>query len=238
MNNASKLTSFQFTLNCHKEGCYQQGIRLIIALAFICGVSCFNISSQTTDTVHQKGSWMISFGNGLSYAGDGDQSKAGWGLTVRTALDYEFKGLVVSAGVARIAGGTAKYDEWYLDNNSSNSLILDKHDLFFDYGLMIGGAIKLNNRLCLKAMTGISAVMGKRIVVTKTTGFLSDEVYHIERKSFDPCVGMPFEMNLQYHFIDALGVGLCAHANLNSEEDFYGIMINLILYLNKKEKYN
>ena len=207
---------------------YRRAVCNLFALLIISSVSSCGLIAQTLDSTHKSGSLVFSFGNGFSYAGKGDQSEAGWGLAIRTSLGYKYNGLLVSVGVAGSAGGTAKYEEWYLDQIDTDDLLFDKHDLFFDLAFKMGGMVRLNNRLYITAMSGVSIVMGKRLIVTSRTGFLSDETHIVERSSFDPCIGIPLEAGLNFNLVKTMGVGLCAFANINSEENYFGIALNLI----------
>ena len=206
----------------------RRAICIIFSLLIISGVSWCGLIAQTSDSTHKSGSLVFSFGNGFSYAGKGDQSEAGWGLAIRTSLGYTCNGLLVSVEVAGNAGGTAKYEGWYLDQYDTDDLLFDKHDLFFDMAFKMGGRIRLNNRLYFTAMSGVSLVMGNRLFVTSRMGFLSEETQIVKRSSFNPCFGLPVEAGLNFSPTKTMSVGLCAFANYNSEENYFGIALNLI----------
>lgn len=242
MNNTSNLTSAQFKLNCLKSQRCKPNSCLLIALIFVCWMLCLSASSQTADSTDKNGSCFFSFGNGYSHAGKGDQSKAGGGFSIRTALDYQDKRFAFSAYFTGNQGGKANYDDYLKNNSNSEYLTGDfKHELLFDLGLQIGGVALQNKRFRFIVMTGISVVIVKQIVIREDNGFFTSPDffdYKVDREFSDPSIGIPFEAKVYYKIMDNAGMGLCAHANLNPVESFFGISFNLIWELNKRENHN
>jgi hypothetical protein len=219
---------------------------LVFWLVFVAGIMVNSpaAKTQTVDSSHATNSWMICIGNGYSHAGPGPQSKAGGGLTFRTALYCQVDHIVFSARVTYNTGGKSNYDDYLLSDENSDELLLDfLHEKFYDLGLLIGGATRQDNGLRLIALTGITIVCGKRIIIKEYEPLLSwlffPEIreYFVDRQYFNPCIGIPFELGLTYNVNRFLGVGLITYANLNPEESFCGVTLNVIMELNKRDKY-
>jgi hypothetical protein len=241
-NNTTKMTSAQFKLDCLKYQGRKQNYCLLIALIFVSWMLSLSASSQTADSTDKNGSRFFSFGNGYSHAGKGDQSKAGGGFSIRTALDYQVKRFAFSAFITGNQGGKANYDEYLKNNSNSEYLTGDyKHDLFFDLGLQVGGVPLQNKRFQFILMTGISLTLIKQIVIVRDNGFFTSPDffnYKVEREFLTPCLGIPFDARVNYKIMDNTGIGICAHANLNPAESFFSITFNLIWEINKRENQN
>ena len=207
----------------------------LLILILLYSISVFRTAAQAVDPTHTNGTLMFSMGNGFSYAGMGDQSKAGWGLTIRAAMYYEKKGLLVSIGVAGSAGGTAKYDELWMYNYNSNDLLLDKHDLFFDLGFKIGGLFSASDRIYFTAMTGGAVVMGKRIFVIEEPGIISSSTHHVKRGPSKYVIGIPLEAGINVNLMKSMGIGVWATANINGLENYYGITLNLVFRIENRD---
>ncbi len=239
MKSASKLTSAQFRLNDIRSWCYQAAICLFFTLSLACSVSCLNVLAQTNDATGKNESYSISFGFGLSKAGNGDLSKAGGGISHRIALDYQVKRFVLSAFITGNQGGKVNYEEYL--KNTSNSPYLDydfKHEWFWDLGLQVGGVALQSNRVSIAVMTGLSFVVGERIVIKENNSFFSSpdfNHYKVARKLTTPSMGLPLDAKVHFKITDELGIGLCAHANFNQVENFFGITLNLAMVINKAD---
>jgi hypothetical protein len=216
------------TLTTLKYRIYRQSTGNLLILILLYSMSVLSTAAQAVDPTHKNGSLMFSMGNGFSYAGKGDQSKAGWGLNIRAAMYYEKKGLLVSIGVARSAGGTAKYDVLWMHNYNSNDLLLDKHDLFFDLGFKIGGLFRASDQIYFTAMTGGAIVKGKRIFVIEEPGIISSSTHHVKRGPSKLVIGIPLEAGINVNLLKSMGIGLWANANINALENYYGFTLNLI----------
>lgn len=214
---------------------YRMAVRAIVVI-ILYGIIWSNVSAQASDSLSKNGSLMFRIGNGFSYAGGGEQSKPGWGLTLRAALDYRHNALLVSVGVAGNAGGTAEYDEAWLDEVvSSDGLVLNKHDQFFDFGLNIGGVAKVNKRLYITATTGVSVVLARRIYIIEGPGMFSSSTHYVKRESSSPVIGIPFEARMNYSIFKSMDIGLGASANFNASENYFGIALNLIFCIGNKD---
>jgi len=222
-------------------------VKFFAAFAMPLLFSYFNVSAQPAqeddqkykaltkklvikDSISKKGTVVFSLSNGISYAGKGTESKAGWGLAIRAQFGYEYHGFLFLISAGASAGGTVQYsEEWdWLNSDNNGELILDKHDQFFDLGLRLGGFIKVTNRLYFTAFTGATTVMAKRIYVTSHSGFLSDEVHEVHRKFLKSVFGIPLEAGISYNVLKTMDIGLSVNTNFNPLEDYYGILINLI----------
>jgi hypothetical protein len=229
---AANMTIAQFHLNCLKYHRCKPNICLLFALLCTGWMICLSACSQTAYSKDKDGSWFFSFGNGYSYAGHGEQSGAGGGFSIRTALDYQNKRFAFSAYLSGNQGGKADYDE-FLKNNSNSEYLADnyKHELLFDLGFQLGGMALQNKRFDFILMTGISVVMIKQIVIRNDDGsFTSSDFfsYKVDREFLNPHLGVPCDAKVNYKILNNAGIGLCAHANLNPAESFFSISLNLI----------
>jgi hypothetical protein len=143
--------------------------------------------------------------------------------------------MLVSVGVGGNAGGTAEYDgAWADDILSSDGLVFDKHDQYFDFGLNIGGVAKVNKRLYITATTGVSVVLTRRIYIIEGPGIFSFDTHYVKRKSSAPVIGIPFEARMNYSIFESMDIGLGASANFNASEDYFGVALYLIFSLGNK----
>jgi hypothetical protein len=44
-------------------------------------------------------------------------------------------------------------------------------------------------------------------------------------------MGLPLDAKVHFKITDELGIGLCAHANFNQVENFFGITLNLAMVI-------
>lgn len=207
------------------SGCKTRTVLLILLLSTYWMIGK-EAASQINDSVPKNKSWLVSFENGLSYAGAGDQSKSGWGLTVRVAIGYEQNGKLLSAGFAGSAGGTEHHEEEYL-NDYEPDFLLDKHDQFFEAGIKLGGKLNLNEHLYFAVMTGTAVVIGRRIIITEEPGII-DYTYVVKRENTDPVIGIPVEAGVNYNYARSVDVGFRVNMNFNKIERYYGITLNVI----------
>jgi hypothetical protein len=229
---AANMTIAQFKLNCLNYRRCKPNICLLIALILVSWMICLSACSQTANSKDENGSWFFSFGNGYSYAGHGNQSKAGGGFSIRTALDYQNNRFVFSTYLSGNQGGKANYDDYLKNNSNSEYLSANyKHELLFDLGFQFGGVALQNKRFDFILMTGISVVMVKQIVIRKDNGsFTSSDFfsYKVDREFLNSHLGVPCDVKVNYKILNDAGIGLCAHANLNPVESFFSISLNLI----------
>ncbi len=106
--------------------------------------------------------------------------------------------------------------------NSEGGGILDGGDEFFDVGLLIGIATqRLKNNASF--LVGIARVAGSRYIET------SDSFFGGKRVDIVPTIGFPIESQLFFKLSGWFGMGLNIYLNLNREETFGGITLNLML---------
>jgi len=107
--------------------------------------------------------------------------------------------------------------------NSENSGILSGGDEFFDVALLFGIATE-NKKNHASFSIGIARVTGSRYR-EGSGGFL----FSGKRNDISPTIGLPMESQLFFKISGFLGLGLNLYFNLNKEESFGGLSLNLML---------
>ena len=86
-----------------------------------------------------------------------------------------------------------------------------------EYGLLYGYALA-SSHILLSLGAGIAVVSGS---ISK--GLFAEE----EPEEIGPTVGLPLEVHLCWRAFRFLGIGLYGYANMNPEESFAGVTLNL-----------
>ena len=150
----------------------------------------------------EKRNVWISAGLGPSFLG---------GIAGNASLGFRYKSFLLSL---RTTANT-KFED--------SGLFGPVGDEFFDQALIVGYCLKERDSLASIGV-GVSRVNGSRYDSSVSSGFFSSG----GREDFAPIFGVPIEA--QYVFIlgKGFGLGIYGYANLNSEQLFGGLILNLV----------
>ncbi len=170
--------------------------------------------SQSKDKNLTSPEYFLSIGAGFSVAGAGPHTSLGGGLCLRGEASFAFNKIILSAYGAANTGGGSEY---------SGFLSEGINDFFAEIGGQIGMVKRTKDRTQIHYKAGLCALQGTR-VYPDPGGWFGDGKY-VDLKT---TIGVPFEISWQKHK-KIIGYGLTFFMNINPEEVFGGLSLNLLL---------
>jgi hypothetical protein len=161
--------------------------------------------------------FWFSGGLGVGAAGAGPHTEAGGGVAGRLAFNVHHGRMVATVRAAMSTGGASEYSALFID------VIRDQaHDV----GILAGYAFPVGQRWDILASAGVAGVWVSRAVPADCAYgwcLFGDG----RREHLAPVVGIPLELGVLARISERIGVGATAFGNVNAEESFGGLSLNV-----------
>jgi len=183
-----------------------------LLLLLLLGIVGLPKNSQAQEN---RSNYWFEGGVGITIAGAGPETDSGGGIAARLAAHYQIQRVVISMPLMATIGGESDFSPYLRDSFNSISLL--------------GGyAVDKSKDMDVVFSGGISRIWGSRVVRVRDEECF---VFCFDGKgeSFDLVWGVPLELGFYTKGGRMIGVAFTIHANINPEEFFGGLTLNLML---------